>query len=219
MLYFDAHCHLMEDDVFLRAQQRGVTSFIVNTTIPKEWEAAADLNKRVTGIYFCAGAHPWFVGELPSDWESQMAVFLEKYPMAMIGEIGLDRTRPFFNQQLSVFEKCLKLAEKYNRKVHIHCVKAWEELIEIMVQYQGLKALFHRFSGDEFTIQKLKIFNPYFSILNGRYAPVIPDNRLLVETDSPDGLKTPSAIPALVAALALDVNYLNQTFRDFLDES
>ena len=218
MIYFDAHCHLMPDEVFLRAQTRGVASFIVNTTRPTEWEQAADLNRRLTGIYFCAGAHPWFVGELPADWENRLCAFLEKYPLAMIGEIGLDKTRPLFDKQLSVFEKCLKIADRYNRKVHIHCVKAWDELIEIMIQYHGIKTLFHRFSGDEFIIQKLKIFNPYFSILNGRYASIIPDNRLLVETDSPDGLKTPSAIPALVEALELDANYLNQTFRDFLDE-
>jgi len=217
MVYFDAHCHLMEEDVFLRAQDRGVSSFIVNTTLPNEWEKAADLNRHLTGIYFCAGAHPWFVDKLPPDWEKHLCTFLEKYPDAMIGEIGLDKTRPFFNRQRFVFERCLRIAERYNRKVHIHCVKAWDEMIEILIQYRSVQPLFHRFAGDEFIIQKLKIFNPYFSILNGRYAPIIPDNRLLVETDSPDGLRTPAAIPALVEALQLDLNYLNQTFRDFLD--
>ncbi|MDY6407920.1 MAG: TatD family hydrolase [Pseudomonadota bacterium] len=218
MLYFDAHCHLMEDTVFLNAQKCGVSAFIVNTTHPDEWEQVADLNRRITGIYFCAGVHPWFVNELPTDWELRLSAFLEKYPTAMIGEIGLDRTRPFFDTQRRVFDSCLKLAEKYNRRVHIHCVKAWDDLIEILIQYRGISPLFHRFSGDEFIIQKLKIFNPYFSILNGRYASIIPDNRLLVETDSPDGLKTPSAIPNLVRDLKLDINYLNQTFWEFLHD-
>ena len=218
MVYFDAHCHLMDDSVFLRAQEKGIKAFIVNTTGPNEWEKVADLNRRVTGIYFCAGVHPWFVNDLPSNWQNRLCAFLEKYPDAMIGEIGLDKNKPFFEKQIQVFTDILEIAEKYDRKVHIHCVNAWDELIEHLNQYRGIKPLFHRFNGDEVIVQKLKWFNAYFSIINGRYAPIIPDNRLLVETDSPDGLKTPQAIPALVQALHLDNDYLNQTFREFLDE-
>ena len=55
MIYFDAHCHLMNEDVFLKAQDNDVRFFIVNTTHPKEWERVAELNKGQTGIYFCAG--------------------------------------------------------------------------------------------------------------------------------------------------------------------
>ena len=218
MVYFDAHCHLMDDSVFLRAQEKGIKSFIVNTTCPSEWEEVADLNRRLTGIYFCAGIHPWFVSELKSGWQEQLCHFLEKYPKAMIGEIGLDKNKPFFEQQMDVFKDCLEIADKYDRKVHIHCIRAWDELIECLSQYRSVQPLFHRFNGDEVILQKLKLFNGYFSILNGKSASIIPDNRLLVETDSPDGLKTPQAIPALIQTLHLDNDYLNQTFREFLDE-
>ena len=55
-----------------------------------------------------------------------------------------------------------------------------------------------------------------FSVTNGRVINVIPDNRLLVETDAPDGLKDPARIPELVRSLHLDVNYLQQNLELFL---
>ena len=218
MVYFDAHCHLMDDSVFLDAQGKGIKAFIVNSTKPSDWQKVADLNKRLTGIYFCAGIHPWYIDDAYPGWDKDLCTFLKEYPMAMVGEVGLDKNKPFFNQQLKIFERCVDIATTYNRKIHIHCVGGWQELLEIITQYPDIQPLFHRFSGDEFIISQLKRFNPYFSILNGRYADLIPDNRLLVESDSPDGLKTPTAIPTLVKNLHLDLNYLNQTFLEFIGE-
>ena len=218
MIYFDAHCHLMDESVFRQAQKNDVRFFIVNTTRPEEWERVALLNKQQTGIYFCAGIHPWFINGLHKGWQNDLEDFLIRYPDAMIGEIGLDKTKPFFEQQIKVFMDCLAIAARYNRKVHIHCVKAWDEMLACLIQFREVQPLFHRFNGDEYIINKLRLFNAYFSVLNGRYLSVIRDNRLLVETDSPDGLKTPSAIPELVKTLNLDADYLYQTFREFLGE-
>ncbi len=216
MFYCDAHCHLMPDDVFMKAYDLGVKSFFVNATIPDDWQKIADLNKRVLGIHMCVGVHPWFVDNLPPDWSQRLEQFLKEYPNAMVGEIGLDATRPFYPLQKKVFQTCLEIASRYRRKVHIHCVKAWDDMFEILGQYRDVQALFHRFSGDEVIIQKLRMFNAYFSVLNGRFIDIIPDNRLLLESDAPDGLGDPARIPELAKTLRLDIAYLQQNLELFL---
>ncbi len=216
-MYFDAHCHLMEDSVYTAAQQAGVGYFIVNTVHPAEWERAVQLQHRISGISVCAGVHPWYLSDLPSDWASQMEHFLIQHPDAMIGEIGLDKTKPFLDQQIAVFLRCLEIAERYNRKVHIHCMKAWDDMLECLGQYRSVQPLFHRFNGAEFVMSKLRLKNAFFSITGGHYADLIPENRLLVETDAPDGLKSPEAIPDLVAKLHLNPERLEQNFWEFLN--
>ena len=217
MNYFDAHCHLMDDSVFLNAQEKGVRSFIVNTTTPDEWEQVVALHRRITGVYCCFGMHPWFVENINTGWQNRLEMMLKRHPRAMIGEIGLDQTKPLFEKQVKIFQECMEIAARYERQVHIHCVGAWEEMLEILVQYREVKTLFHRFTGDEVLIQKLRLADAYFSVLNGRYLDVIPDNRLLVETDAPSGLRTPLAIPALVQALGLDTDILNLNFQGFIN--
>lgn len=214
-MFFDAHCHLMDDSVYLDAIEKGVRAFIVNSVKQDDWDKIFDLHCRMTGIYVCAGIHPWFVSDLAPDWDYHLEKFLQNHKHAMIGEIGLDKTKPFFPKQKEVFNRCLELAAKYNRKVHIHCVRAWEDMLETLFQYHEVQPLFHRFSGDEVIVQKLRLLNAYYSVIDPKVMDVIPDNRLLVESDGPDGLK-PSDIPDLVSRLHLSEEYLEQNLRDFL---
>ena len=90
-------------------------------------------------------------------------------------------------------------------------------MFEIIGEFRDVKMLLHRFGGDEILVQKFRMLNAYFSVLNDKVYEVVPDNRLLVESDAPSGLKSPEAIPDLVRALKLDENYLMQTAEDFLD--
>ena len=217
MPYFDAHLHLVPDEVILRAVAKNVRTFFVNATGPKDWKDILDQSNRLLGVYPCLGIHPWFVDDDIFFWEKDLRRLLKENPMAMVGEIGLDGTKPNMEKQMDVFFRQMKIADEMGRSVHIHCVKAWPQMLEILGQFKGVQILMHRFSGDEILVQKLRFMNAYFSVLNANVVSVIPDNRVLVETDAPDGLKSPEEIPALVERLRLQPDYLWQNLELFLD--
>lgn len=216
MSYIDAHLHVVPDEVFFKAREKGVEMFFVNATNEKDWGQVLDLSERILGVYPCLGIHPWYVDTASQTWESDLLRLLQTHPQAMIGEIGLDKGRPNYLLQQDIFRRHLQIAVEMNRPVHIHCVKAWDEMLEIMGEFREVKMLLHRFSGDEILVQKFRMQNAFFSVLNDKVYEIIPDNRLLVESDAPSGLKTPEAIPDLVQALKLDKDYLIQTAEDFL---
>lgn len=215
MKYFDAHLHVVSPDILLNAQGQGVRRFIVNATSPADWDQVDRLSKSVLGVYYCYGVHPWYVGNAPDDWAIRLEERLKSDQNAMVGEIGLDKMRPAYEKQKQFFLRQLQLAEKYDRAVHVHCVRAWDDILAFLSEFRDLSVLFHRFSGDEIVVQKCRFLNAYFSVLNAASIRVIPDNRLLVESDAPDGLDSPEKIPALVRQLQLDPDYLDQNFDRF----
>jgi len=84
--------------------------------------------------YFSAGIHPW-----DADLQVSIAEFQKiiQHPNCLaIGECGLDKLKgPDLILQKKVFTVQLELARKYQKPVIIHCVKAFDELIEICKPY------------------------------------------------------------------------------------
>lgn len=217
MPYFDAHLHLVPDEVILRAVEKNVRTFFVNATSPKDWMPVLEQSNRLLGIYPCFGIHPWYIEETIPFWEQELRNILKDNPIAMVGEIGLDGTRSNMEKQMDIFFRQMQIADEMGRAAHIHCVKAWPQMLEVLGQFKGVKILMHRFSGDEVMVQKLRFMNAYFSVLNANVLPIIPDTRVLVETDAPDGLKNPEEIPDLVDRLRLQPDYIWQNLELFLD--
>lgn len=217
MSYFDAHLHLVPDELILRAVSKDVRTFFVNATSPKDWQVVLAQSNRLLGVYPCLGIHPWFIDECVPFWEQELKKQLKENPIAMVGEIGLDGTRPDMDKQMDIFFRQMKIADEMGRAAHIHCVKAWPQMLEILGQFKGVQILMHRFSGDEVLVQKLRFMNAYFSVINANVLSIVPDTRVLVETDAPDGLKSPEEIPDLVSRLQLQPDYIWQNLELFLD--
>ena len=137
------------------------------------------------------GLHPWFIQN--SSWEN--LVNLAKLSnVVAIGECGLDRNIALpIEVQTSIFQKHIALAEKLQKPLVIHCVKAFVELIALKKNTKSsIPWIIHGFHKKMAVFQELLQHDFYFSfgaaILSDR-SPVInaieivPNDRFLLETD------------------------------------
>jgi TatD DNase family protein len=149
--------------------------------------------------FYSIGIHPLFIDE--NRLESDYQIVAEKLALPeclALGECGLDKRAetPFEMQQL-VFEKQLAMAEKHQKPVVIHCVAAFQELIEIKKRLKiSVPMIVHGFSKKIELAKQLTDNGFYLSFGKNllRYRSVgtelesvfksIPNNRFLLETDT-----------------------------------
>lgn len=107
---------------------------------------------------FSAGLHPWHADQLSlENLSHRLTQYLESPELVAIGETGLDKVcKTAMNVQMDVFEFHLKIASENNLPVIIHCVKAWEELIEISANHHYVKILHGYQGGVQLTERLLK---------------------------------------------------------------
>lgn len=114
--YIDIHAHTYypDDD----------TTLLLNVFPGEE-------DKFLNPCFFSVGLHPWHVqsgtAEKNLEWVEQQA---DDPRVLAIGEIGFDKTIdvPWKDQEYA-FDRQLALAEKLNKPVILHCVRAYNELI------------------------------------------------------------------------------------------
>jgi TatD DNase family protein len=116
--------------------------------------------------YFSTGLHPWFIkaGSMEKNLE-----WIEKQAgnshVLAIGEIGFDKIIDVpWEDQTYTFERQLALAEKLNKPVIIHCVKAYNELIVYRnTSDQKIPWIFHWFNASAEIAHELIRRNCYLS--------------------------------------------------------
>lgn len=144
---------------------------------------------------FSLGVHPWFINKetLENEFNILETNALLNNCLA-IGECGLDkRIEVSFDFQKVVFEKQLLLAEKYRKPVIIHCVAAFDELIECIQRLKiTVPIVIHGFSKNiQLANQLIKLgyyisFGKYlFQTPNlGSVLAQMPEHRFFLETDT-----------------------------------
>ncbi|MET0944357.1 MAG: TatD family hydrolase [Flavobacterium sp.] len=145
--------------------------------------------------FYSIGIHPWYIVEDRID--ADLKIIEEKLQTEnclAIGECGLDKRIEIpLEQQIIVFEKQLALAEKYKKPVVIHCVAAFQEVIEIKKKLKiSVPMIIHGFSKNSQLANQLIAEGFYLSF--GKYLlrnpelkmvfQHIPDDRFLLETDT-----------------------------------
>lgn len=178
MQYFNLHTHQFtnQPDVLELVNQ-----------YPQEFDAAIP--------FYSIGIHPLFIDE--NRLEKDFQVVDEKLALPeclALGECGLDkRSETLFELQLSIFERQLALAEKHQKPVVIHCVTAFQELIEIKKRLKiTVPMIVHGFSK-KMALAKQLIDNGFYIsfgknlLRNTELESVfksIPNDKFFLETDT-----------------------------------
>ena len=144
---------------------------------------------------YSIGIHPWYINE--NRVEADLKIIEEKLQLAnciALGECGLDKRIEIpFEIQISVFEKQIVLAKKYNKPLILHCVSAYQEVIEIKKCLQiEVPMIIHGFSKNNQVAKSLLENGFYLSF--GKYLlrnpeletvfKQVPNNQFFLETDT-----------------------------------
>jgi TatD DNase family protein len=166
--------------------------------------------------FYSTGIHPWYIDEnrLESDLQIIESKLKESNCLAL-GECGIDKRIDIsMDLQQSVFEKQLLLAQKYQKPVVIHCVAAFQELIDITKKLNiTVPILIHGFSKSEQLAKQLLDNGFYISF--GKYLlrnpelelvfKNIPNDRFFLETDTIDeGIQAVYALAAKYKGVSVE---------------
>jgi TatD DNase family protein len=217
-LLIDTHAHINgpefdEDlsEVLRRAVENGVERIIcVGYDIPTS-ERAVTLAERHAGLYATVGMHPNSVAEAPADWKQALRRLATHPRVVGIGETGLDYHRDFTppEQQRPALRWHLDLASELDLPVIIHNRDANADTTAELVPWARERAslrvpgVLHSFAGDEqmmhscvaagfaISFSGMVTFSTKSLGYLAEVARVVPDDALLVETDSPYLAPTP----------------------------
>lgn len=140
--------------------------------------------------YFSIGIHPW-------DADLQVSIpelekMIQQQNCLAIGECGLDKLKGAdLEIQKKVFIVQLELAVKYQKPVIIHCVKAFDELIEICSPFHSkIPLIIHGFNKSQQLLQQLINIGFYISLHHSVFYKVDYDfinsqlEKIFLETDN-----------------------------------
>ena len=153
MYYTDSHIHLQDyayseaKIIVEKALKNNVREFVVPSSNPDDWENIIKLTRRFENITGAIGIHPWYAQNCDETRLQTMEKYLQKYSKIWIGECGIDKAKNTdTKKQIDVFLKQTELANKYNRPLIIHSVKADQEISNLF-SLLPKRTIFHSFTG------------------------------------------------------------------------
>ena len=202
----DSHCHLDHDPLFNnineilnRSKTVGLKKILTICTSNESFENIQKILEIDEIIYGTYGIHPH---ETKNNKVTKNIIIenIKKHPKLIgIGETGLDF---YYNHsqkddQIDSFKEHIEASIEIDLPIIVHSRNAERETFETLNEYknQKPKILMHCFTGSYEFFKKMEKLNSYFSAsgiltfnnsldLQKTFAK-IPNNKLLVETDSP----------------------------------
>jgi TatD DNase family protein len=196
----DTHAHLdacaePADVLVERARVAGVARIVsVGSGIDSCRETLA-IAARERGVFAALGIHPHQAGDPDADRLEELRDLLGDERAVAVGETGLDFYRDYAprDRQRELFEHQLALADELDKAVVVHTRAATSETAELLAGFVGTVVL-HCFSEPE--LLPIALERGYYLSFAGNLtypkaddlrqaARDVPQDRLLVETDSP----------------------------------
>ena len=150
--------------------------------------------------FYSVGLHPWHIKskKVNNELLEMVEDALEFDHVLFVGEAGLDKVVDTnFEEQKRIFEAQAFIAEEYKKPLMIHCVRAFNEVLELHKKmHPEMPWIMHGYNGNIQTTKALESNGILFSfgerlfksnsnvIESFRYLPL---NKIFLETDEFDG--------------------------------
>ena len=206
-MFVDSHCHLnykglVEDQaaVLARAKAAGVTGMLNISTREREWDDVVAVAMSSPGIWASIGIHPHEADEHPDIGTAKLVSAARHDRAIAIGETGLDY---YYNhsdraRQRASFRAHIAAARESGLPLIVHTRDAEADTAEILGDEMGkgsYSGVIHCFTASQEFAETALALGLYISISGivtfknalalQDSANRVPDDRLLIETDSP----------------------------------
>ena len=206
--FFDTHAHLDQREfdsdrgqTIARARAARVEAIVCPAVSAESSRAVIQLAAE-HDLFAAVGIHPNSTADAaPGDWDEVVALVGQPRVVA-IGETGLDRYWDFapISLQQEYLARHLQLARRHGLPVILHCRDAQADLLPTLradAAAGPICGILHAFSGDADFAAECLAFGLHISFAgnvthsNKKFASLraaaktVPDDRLLIETDSP----------------------------------
>ena len=204
-MFFDTHAHVNDKrfdedrhDFISSLPQHDICAFAEVGYDVASSAKAVELAEQYERVYAVVGVHPADVDTLDDAGIDTIRNLLHQPKVVALGEIGLDYhfdDSPPREMQKDWFARQIQLAKQENMPIVVHSRDAMEDTINILRDNGACQGIIHCYSGSVESAKILldmgfciSIAGPVTFSNAGKLTQVaqyIPDDRILIETDSP----------------------------------
>lgn len=207
MHLLDTHAHLDQPEfdadrveVVARAREAGVENIIAIGTTADASAACVRLAVEFEGVFAAVGIQPNYAAESrPGDWD-RIVKLVEEPGVVAVGETGLDRHWDYtpLELQQDYFDRHLRLSQERGLPFVVHMRDCDDDILAMLReahQRGPLAGVMHSFTGSREMAEECLAMGLYISFAGmvtfkksdalRAIAAAVPDDRILIETDSP----------------------------------
>ena len=240
-MFFDTHAHLNDerfnnerDELISSLPQNQVGAYCEIGYDIQSSKKALSLAEKYDFVYAACGVHPHDTQNLTEADMTKLKELLNHPKAVALGEIGLDyyydnsereKQRHWFNRQLA-------LAAELDKPVTIHTRDAMADTIDILKANPKNTGIIHCYSGSKESGKILLNMGYYISFAGPltfknantalEVAAFVPDDRILIETDSPYLAPVPYRgkcnCPIYVAEIAKKLSQIRGVSLEYIAE-